>query len=140
MDVHKLSQTYSVSPQIVPEDVKTLAGAGFKSIMCNRPDGEELGQPEFEQIAEQARQEGLEIRWVPITSGGMSQSDLNDFRAALLEMPSPMLAYCRSGTRCTMLWVITQHGALPDEEILSATQAAGYDMSGLMFQLQQQRG
>lgn len=139
MDLRKISQTYSVSPQIDPSDVPAIADAGFKSVMCNRPDGEEMGQPEFEDIAQAALAAGIEIRWVPITSGGVSQDDLQQFRAALDEMPGPMLAYCRTGTRCTMLWTITQFGTLPDDEILSATTQAGYDMAGLLQQLKHSR-
>ncbi|WP_371228341.1 TIGR01244 family sulfur transferase [Roseovarius sp. 2305UL8-3] len=140
MDLRTLSPSYSVSPQITPEDIHELAGAGFKSVMCNRPDGEELGQPDFASIEAVAKAEGLEVRWVPIISGSVHQSDLDAFRTALEEMPRPMLAYCRSGTRCAMLWTITQYGTLPDADILSATQAAGYDMSGLLHQLHQHRG
>lgn len=140
MDLRTLSPSYSVSPQITPEDIHAIAGAGFKSVMCNRPDGEELGQPDFASIEAVAKAEGLDVRWVPIVSGGVHRSDLDAFRAALEDMPGPMLAYCRSGTRCAMLWAITQYGTLPDAEILSATQAAGYDMSGLLAQLHQQMG
>ena len=140
MDVRTLSTTYSVSPQITPDDVKALAGAGFRSVMCNRPDGEELGQPNFVEIEAAAKAEGLEVRWVPIVSGAVTQEALEQFRTALEEMPSPMLAYCRSGTRCTMLWTIAQYGTLPDDELLKATQEAGYDMSGLIQQLHQMRG
>ncbi len=139
MDLRTLSPSYSVSPQITPEDIHALAGAGFKSVMCNRPDGEEFGQPDFASIEAVAKAEGLEVCWVPIVSSGVHQSDLEAFRAALDEMPGPMLAYCRLGTRCAMLWAIAQYGTLPDADILSATQAAGYDMSGLLHQLHQHR-
>lgn len=137
MDVRTLSPTYSVSPQITAEDVKALAGAGFQSLMCNRPDGEEMGQPEFAEIEAAAKAEGLEVRWVPIVSGGITQEALDAFIQALEEMPGPVLAYCRSGTRCAMLWTISQYGTLPDEDIQTATQAAGYDMSGVLHQLRQ---
>lgn len=139
MDIRKLSETYSVSPQILPEDVPTLAKAGFRSVMCNRPDGEEFGQPDFAQIEAAAKAEGLEVCWIPVV-GGVSPDALEAFRAALDDMPGPMLAYCRSGTRCTMLWTIAQCGAVPDDEIITATRAAGYDMAGVVQQMQQMRG
>ena len=135
MDLRRISDDYSVSPQIEADDVHQIAGAGFRSIMCNRPDGEELGQTEYETIAEAARQEGLEVRWVPIVSGMMTPDALDAFRVALDEMPRPMLAYCRSGTRCTMLWAICQHGKMDDAEIERRAAAAGYDVSGLLRQL-----
>lgn len=140
MDIRKLSETYSVAPQIEPQDLPSVAEAGFRSVMCNRPDGEEFGQPDFATIEAAARESGLEVRWVPVSGAGVTEEALDTFRSALDEMPQPMLAYCRSGTRCTMLWAITKYGQLPDEEILNATRAAGYDMSGLIRQLQHMRG
>lgn len=138
MDLRKLTDAYSVSPQIAPQDVPAIAEAGYRAVMCNRPDGEEYGQPEYDAVARAAAEAGLEVRWVPIVSGQVTQADLDAFRAALDELPGPLLAYCRTGTRCTMLWTIARFGTLPDEEILRATSEAGYDMSGLLGQLRQQ--
>ena len=135
MDLRRITEEFTVSPQIEADNVHQIAGAGFRSIMCNRPDGEELGQTDYETIAETARQEGLEVRWVPIVSGMISPEALEEFREALDEMPKPILAYCRSGTRCTMLWAICQHGTMGDAEIERSAAAAGYDVSGLLRQL-----
>ena len=68
----------------------------------------------------------------------VSPDDLKAFNAALDEMPRPVLAYCRSGTRCTMLWTIAQYGQVEPEEILTLTGQAGYDMSGILQQLSRQ--
>ena len=138
MDPRKLSEAYSVSPQIMPEDIPEIAKSGFRALMCNRPDGEEHGQPDYDRVAQAAAEAGLEVRWVPIVSGRVTQEDLQAFGEALAEMPAPMLAYCRSGTRCAMLWTITQFGTLSDQEILNATSGAGYDMAGLLQQLRSQ--
>lgn len=135
MDLRRITEDLTVSPQIEADNVHQIAGAGFRSIMCNRPDGEELGQTDYETIAEAARQEGLEVRWVPIVSGMISPEALEEFREALDEMPKPILAYCRSGTRCTMSWAICQHGTMDNAEIERSAAAAGYDVSGLLRQL-----
>lgn len=137
MDLRKITDDFSVSPQIECEDVADIAAAGFRSILCNRPDGEEFGQCAYDAVAEAAEAAGLAVRSVPIVSGMLSEADLAAFRAALDEMPKPILAYCRSGTRCTMLWSMTSFGDLGADEIVKATSAAGYDMSGLMRQMQQ---
>jgi len=135
MDLRHLTDAFTVSPQIEPKHLHEIAGAGFRSVLCNRPDGEEPGQSSYERIAEAAREEGLEVRSVPITSGTITPETLEDFRIALREMPGPVLAYCRSGTRCTMLWAIAQHGVMDDEEIERRAGAAGYDVAGLLRQL-----
>lgn len=135
MDIRRITEDYAVSPQISPDDIPEIKAAGFRSIMCNRPDGEDCGQPEFDAVAEAARAEGLEVRCVPIVSGMVTPQAAQDFAAALEDMPKPMLAYCRSGTRCTMLWSIASYGRLSGDEIVSAARDAGYDMSGLVRQL-----
>ena len=135
MDPAKISDHFSVSPQISPEDVPDIAAAGFRSILCNRPDGEEFGQTACTAIETVAQAAGLEFRNVPIVSGMLSEADVDDFKAALAELPGPVLAYCRSGTRCTMLWTIAKHGEVDEAEILRATEAAGYDMRGLVAQM-----
>lgn len=135
MDLRKITDDYTVSPQIEVEDVNELAKAGYRSVMCNRPDGEEPGQTGFSLIAEAAEAEGLEVRSVPIVSGMITPEALDEFRTALRDMPKPMLAYCRSGTRCTMLWAIAQHGTMDDAEIERRAAAAGYDVSGVLRQL-----
>jgi len=135
MDIRQITPDYAVSPQIQAQDIPALKAAGFCSIMCNRPDDEEFGQPEFDSIAQAARDAGLEVRCVPIVSGMVTPQAAQEFATALDEMPKPMLAYCRSGTRCTMLWSIVSHGKLTGEDIINATRNAGYDMAGLVRQL-----
>lgn len=137
MDLRKLTDDFTVSPQIDAAHMTDIAQAGFKSVLCNRPNGEEPGQPDFEAIAEMAEAEGLSVRSVPIVSGMITPDSLEDFRKALDEMPKPILAYCRSGTRCTMLWAIAQHGTMDDAEIMRRAGEAGYDVSGLLRSLQQ---
>ncbi|MGR3698227.1 MAG: TIGR01244 family sulfur transferase [Roseovarius sp.] len=139
MDLRPITQDFTVSPQIEVEDVAAIAGAGYRSILCNRPDGEDYGQPAYDAVAAAAEAAGLAVRWVPIVSGQMTQAALDDFRAALDEMPKPILAYCRTGTRCTMLWSMTRFGDLGGDEILRATAEAGYDMSGLVAQLERRQ-
>lgn len=135
MDQRRLTEDFSVSPQIGVEDLHQIAGAGFRSVLCNRPDDEEPGQPGYDSIAHAAQAEGLETRCVPIVSGQITPQTVEAFRAALEELPGPILAYCRSGTRCTMLWALVQHGRMEDEEIARRAAEVGYDVSGLLQQL-----
>ncbi|WP_135506663.1 TIGR01244 family sulfur transferase [Roseovarius aestuariivivens] len=136
MDIRPLTDDFAVAPQIDPSELPQIKAAGYASILCNRPDGEEPGQPNFATIEAAAKAEGLEVAWVPIVSGMVTPEALTDFASALEDMPKPILAYCRSGTRCTMLWTIARHGTLPDTELQARTAQAGYDMSGLLRQLQ----
>lgn len=101
---------FSVSPQIAVEDVARIKAEGFRSIICNRPDGEDPGQPEVAAIRAEAERLGLSFAFVPVISGGMLPEDAADLRAALTDLPGPVLAYCRSGTRSRNLYVMAQRG------------------------------
>jgi sulfide:quinone oxidoreductase len=131
MDIKKLTADISVSPQIRPEDVAELAEQGFKSIVSNRPDGESADQPDYAEIESEAKARGLEVRYLPIVAGRMTDDDVTAFRLALDELPGPVLAYCRSGTRCAAVWALAEAGERPVDDILSATRKAGFDMSAL---------
>ncbi|WP_295809876.1 TIGR01244 family sulfur transferase [uncultured Nitratireductor sp.] len=112
MNIKKISDDYAVSPQIAAEDVVTIKQAGYKSIVCNRPDGEDAGQPAVETIARAAEEAGLAFRHVPVVSGAMTLDDVTGMAAALKELPGPVFAYCRSGTRSANLYSIIQERGL----------------------------
>jgi sulfide:quinone oxidoreductase len=132
MDPKAISTQLSVSPQITVDDVKRLAGLGYRSIICNRPDGEGADQPTFEEIEAAARKAGIEVRYVPVVAGKVQDSDADAFAGAMDELPKPALAYCRTGTRSATLWSLTQADRLSVADILAATKAAGYDMAGVV--------
>jgi len=139
METRQITEDFAVAPQITPDDIPAIAAAGFRTIMCNRPDGEEPGQPEEAAVAQAARDAGLETCSVPFSAATMTEADVIAFRDALDSSPGPMLAYCRTGTRCAMMWSLVKYDTLGAETILSATSAAGYDMSGLVAQLRSRR-
>ncbi|MCY4315435.1 MAG: TIGR01244 family sulfur transferase [Roseovarius sp.] len=132
MDIRILTRDFAVSPQISVGSVSEIAKAGYRSILCNRPDGEQYGQCEYRNIAEAAAAQGLESRSVPLASGIITEEVLSDFATAMDELPKPILAYCRSGTRCAMLWSVNQSGKLAHDEIIGRTAAAGYDVANLL--------
>ena len=131
MAIRRLNDEISVADQISVADVEQIARDGFRSIVCNRPDGEAPDQPEYASIEAAAKDAGLEIRWQPVISGQMSDDDGREFGRIYEDLPKPVLAYCRTGTRCTALWSLSQAGQRPVEEILGVAAAAGYDMGPL---------
>jgi len=132
MDPKAISPDLSVSPQIHPDDIAAIAGAGFRSVICNRPDGEGADQPTFDEVAAAAKAAGLEARYLPIEQGKVSDADADAFGEMLRALPGPTLAYCRSGMRSATLWSLAQADRLPVADILAATKAAGYDMGGVV--------
>jgi len=134
MDIRRITDELSVTPQICAGDVAVIAAAGFRAVICNRPDGESSDQPCCREIEEAVKASGLAWRSQPVRSGGVTREDAQVFAALMAELPKPVLAYCRSGTRCAMLWSLSQAGSRPLADILARTQAAGYDMTATMGQ------
>jgi sulfide:quinone oxidoreductase len=128
----KLTEDISVAGQISAGDVAGLAAQGFKAIICNRPDGEGADQPGFREIADAAEASGMEARYVPVASGKVTEEDAAAFEAALAELPKPVFAYCRTGTRSTTLWAMGQADSRPGDEIVDIARRAGYDVSGVV--------
>ena len=132
MEIKTINAEISVAPQITPDEVQKLAVQGFRALICNRPDGEAADQPNFSEIEAAAKKAGLEIRNLPVVSGKVSDQDAADFGAAMQELPRPILAYCRTGTRSATLWSLSQANRMSVADILAATKAAGYDMGGVV--------
>lgn len=111
MTIKTITSTLSVSPQILPEQVASLAKSGFKSIICNLPNGE-IGpsQPSFEQIAAAAQAAGMQSAYLPIVPGRAGPAEAAAFRDLLARLPSPIIAFCRSGNRSASLWTMSQTG------------------------------
>jgi sulfide:quinone oxidoreductase len=132
MDIRKITDELSVAPQIGAQDVAAIAAAGFRAVICNRPDGESSDQPCCVEIETAVIASGLAWRSQPVRSGGVTLEDAAAFGALMAELPKPVLAYCRSGTRCAALWSLWQAGERPLPDILARTHAAGYDMTAVM--------
>lgn len=107
MEIRQITEDYSVAPQIGIEHVPLIKAAGFKSIISNRPDAED-GAVVHTEIEAAAREAGLEFRYIPVISGQMTQDNVSEQAAALDALPKPVLAYCRSGTRCSNLFAAVQ--------------------------------
>ncbi len=135
MDIRPLSPRHAVSPQIGADDIEHLVAAGFTTVICNRPDSEVPPQRQSAEIARAAEAAGLTFHFLPVTHQTLGPQAIEDQRAAIAGAPGPVLAYCASGTRSSILWSFSQAGELPVEEIIRATASAGYDLSGLRDQL-----
>ena len=129
MDIRTVTDSFAVSPQIRPEDVQTLVDAGFTTIICNRPDDEEIGQPAFDTVASKARELGLDVHHLPITSGMFGPQHVAQTEKLLSDSVGKVLAYCRSGTRSIMLWAFQEVTKRPRDEVVALAAAAGYDLS-----------
>lgn len=131
MDARKLTETYSVSPQIAAEDLPRIAEAGFTTVICNRPDEENPPSHQAEAIGAAAREAGLQFEVLPLTHQTMTPENIARQRALIEGASGPVLAYCASGTRCTIIWALGQAGEMPADDILDRATRAGYDLERL---------
>ncbi|MEW7006484.1 MULTISPECIES: TIGR01244 family sulfur transferase [unclassified Lentilitoribacter] len=104
MDIRQVTENYAVSEQITVEDIAEIKAQGFKCIVCHRPDDEEPNQPRFDDIKHAAEAAGLKIRHIPVTSAGLTMEAVLEMVDAIEEMDQPMLGYCRSGARSTVIF------------------------------------
>ena len=119
-----------VAPQIDADQVRAAAKQGVTLIVNNRPDGEEPSEPQGDQIEAAAHAAGVAYLAIPVGQGGFSQPQVDALAAALEGANGPVLAYCRSGTRSTLLWALARAklGDQPDE-LRAKAAAAGYDLA-----------
>ena len=137
MDLRRINDRVSVAPQIRPEDVATIKAAGFTTIVNNRPDGEAPDQPAGADIRAAATAAGMGYYEIPLGREGVSPEMVEATRQVLEGSTGPVLCFCRSGTRSTTLWALSQAGSLPATEIIAAAGQAGYDVSHLAGHLNQ---
>ena len=125
--MRKLDETFWVAGQIAPEDIADLAAAGVTTIVNNRPDGEEPGQPAGAEIEAAARAAGIGYRHVPV-AGGFTAEGVNAMTEPT-ERPGRTLAFCKSGTRSALLWALARARQGDDPvELEAKASAAGYDL------------
>lgn len=100
-----LTPEFAVAPQLSATDMQSVAEAGFRSVIINRPDGEGgPGQPCSDDVLQAAKAHGLQAFYQPVISGSITAGDIDRFCRFLKELPAPVLAYCRTGARCTTLY------------------------------------
>ncbi|KAA2313153.1 TIGR01244 family phosphatase [Pseudooceanicola sediminis] len=138
MDIRQITPAYAVSPQIEPSDFTALKDAGFARVICNRPDSENPEPLQAAAMAEAAKAAGIDFFVLPLTHDTMTSDNISKQMDAAASAGGPVLAYCASGTRCTVIWSLGQASAGGDvDEILSTAAKAGYDLSGLRPRLAQ---
>lgn len=110
MEYRKITDDYAVAGQITADQVADLKAAGFRSVICNRPDDEQPGQPSAAEIRAAVEAAGLTFLHIPVVSGQITGDDVEKTAEALASLEGPVFAYCRSGTRSTNLFVMAQQG------------------------------
>lgn len=135
MDIRDVAPGFAVAPQLAPSALCELVERGFTGLICNRPDGEEKGQPSVDEMREAAQAAGLAFHHIPVSGGVFPDAAIAAFRAVRRGSEGPVLAYCRTGTRSITLETLANADDIEPSERLKRAAAAGYDLTGLREQL-----
>ncbi|MDX2484037.1 MAG: TIGR01244 family sulfur transferase [Pseudodonghicola sp.] len=131
MDIRPLTPGYAVSPQIEVTDLPAIAEAGFTTVICNRPDSEIGPEQGSRAMRDAAEAVGLTFVALPLDQQTLTPENGIHQIETIADATGPVLAYCRSGTRCTVIWALGQAGQVPVDEILSKAAKAGYELDHL---------
>jgi uncharacterized protein (TIGR01244 family) len=135
MDIRPLTENYAVSPQIAPTDLPAIKTAGFTTVIDNRPDTEI--PPEFQTPAMKAAAEALGLTFVanPVIGGALTAANVEAQRVAIAASTGPVLAYCASGNRSSVVWALASAGTRPTDELISIPARFGYQLEGVRGQI-----
>lgn len=133
--MRQLTDTLSACAQLTQEDIKALADAGVKTLICNRPDDEEPDQPAASSLQAYAESLGLEWFFQPVISGQVEDAQGDEFAEILSKAKTPIVAFCRSGARCGMLWALSQRNQQQPQALVEHLKASGYDMPDFFARL-----
>ena len=128
----ELSPGLSAAGKLDRSDIEALARAGVRTILNNRPDGEDPGQFPAAEARRVAEAHGITYHHIPVTAASLSRADVDAFAAVLATAPTPLVAHCRSGTRSTLLWALARMRDGADPLALVAEAARhGIDIAAL---------
>lgn len=141
MSFGQLSPKLFVSPQVGRAEIEAAAAQGIRTLICNRPEGEEPGQPSTEQLRQWAAEAGIEhFIHQPVVAPQIQLNDAKTFAEAVAQSHSPVLAFCRTGTRSSILWALAEAAAGADpQQLLQTAAAAGIDLSTALPRLEAAR-
>ena len=131
MELKVIDDTLAVAAQMQPEELAALAAEGFTAVICNRPDGEEPGQPSMDAMRAAAQDAGLAFHHIPVAGGQFPPAAVAAFGAIRRGTQGKVLAYCRNGTRAATLDALANVGGLSGADRIAHAKAAGYDLSAL---------
>lgn len=129
MELKRITDNFFVSDQITAQDFAEIVDAGIRSVVCLRTDGEGADQPSFTEIGAAAQDAGLEVRYLPVKPGIVTDAQAETFAGIVDSLPKPTLGYCRSGTRAVTLWTLAEAPRRPLADIVERARTAGYDMA-----------
>ncbi|HMO07235.1 MAG TPA: TIGR01244 family sulfur transferase [Paracoccaceae bacterium] len=136
MDIRTITPAYAVSPQIAPEDLAAIRAAGFTTVINNRPDAEIPPDWHTEPMRKAAEAAGLTYVVNPVIGGMLTMENVKAQGAAIAASPGPVLAYCASGNRSSIVWALAHAGRMPAEDLIGLPGRHGYNLEPFRPQIE----
>lgn len=136
MDIRQLTPHLAVSPQISPDEIPQIKAAGFTTVICNRPDSEVPPALQSAEMAAAVEAAGLTFVVNPAVHTAMTPELIARQKAAIAEAEGPVLAYCQSGTRSTVIWMLGEAETTAPDTLIETAAQAGYQLAALQPQLE----
>ena len=136
MDIRAITPDYAVSPQIEPGDLPAIKAAGYAMVIDNRPDGEIPPHLHTEAMRRAAESLGLVFVANPVIGGALTLDNVTAQGAAISAATGPVLAYCASGNRSSIVWALSHAGKLPTEDLIGLPARFGYQLDHLRPQIE----
>ncbi|UWM84088.1 bifunctional sulfur transferase/dioxygenase Blh [Rhizobium sp. SRDI969] len=139
MSITTISENFCVSPQPSVEDIRSLRGQGFKTLINNRPDNEDTSQPNTRVERQEAKHCDLSYAFIPVTADTITEADVRAFQRAVDESDGPVLAHCQTGRRALNLYLIGEvlDGSMSVEEVVEFGRSRGFDTGAAAAWLKQ---
>ncbi len=131
----EINPDFSVSEQITLDDIKHLKEAGVATLICNRPDGEEPNQLACCDIKTEAEKHGISFYHIPVAGREIPQDALLEFIRTIDQCASPVHAYCRTGTRSSIFWGLSEVRNCSPQQVIEAAKKVGIDLTPVAGQL-----
>ncbi len=128
MDIRPLTDTFAVAPQILPEEVPLIAAAGYTTIIDNRPDAEIPSDLQTEAVRKAVEAAGLSFVVNHVVGGAITMDNVRLQGEAVAAAAGPILAYCASGNRSSIVWALSQAGLLPTDDLIATAARHGYNL------------
>lgn len=136
LDIRQLTQSYGVAPQIEPQDMGAVAALGFSDVIDNRPDHEITTDIQTEAMRAAALAAGLNFHANPVIGGAITPQNVAAQAAVMAQATGPVLAYCASGNRSSIVWALAHAGKIPADDLIATAAAHGYNLEHLRGALQ----
>lgn len=140
MEIRQLTPTYAVSPQISLTDVTAIRAAGFTTVIDNRPDAEIPAELHADQMRRAVEDAGMTFVSNPVIGGAITMEAVDGQRSAVEAATGPVLAYCASGNRSSIVWALAHAGKTPVDELIAIPARWGYNLEPFRAALERLAG